>query len=254
MVILKNGEPFYQWPGIKVVGHRGNVKFAPENTIPAFETAFRLGADLVELDIRETKDGVLVIMHDESVDRTTNGTGKVADMTLAEIKNLDAGSWFGPEFKGVQVPTFKEVLQAIKGKTLPDIDFKAGSPDKLIKILKEEGLLGKVTLYSDNWDLLNDTIKLSNGFFLRPTVPNGYYGLPILINELDSPIININWEEFSEKLVRETHIAGKKSFLNVMQHDNEFGIQLMINAMPDYLQSDNLDILVPLLRAKGLHK
>jgi len=252
--ITKNDKPLYQWQGIKVVGHRGSVKFAPENTIPAFEAAIRYGADLVEMDIRETKDGELVIMHDGKVDRTTNGSGKVADLTLAEIKNLDAGSWFGSEFTGVKVPTFKEVLKIIRGRALPDIDFKAGSPDKLIKILKEEDLLGKVTLYCGNWDLLRETLMLSDGFIIRPTVPNGYSGLPVLINELNPPIVNINWEEFSEKLVRETHIAGKKSFLNVMQHDNEFAILQMINTMPDYLQSDNLDILLPILRAKGLHK
>lgn len=254
MKITKNGNPFYEWEGVIVVGHRGTRKFAPENTIPAFETAIEYGADLIEMDIRETKDGELVIMHDETVDRTTNGTGKVSELTLKEIRKLDAGSWFNPKFKGVKIPTLKEALDAIRGKALPDIDFKAGTPSKLINILRDEGLLGKITLYCGNWDLMRETMKLSEGFTIRPTVPIGYVGLPIVLNELNSPIVNINWKQFSEKLVREVHLAGRKSFVSTMQHDTEMIMLIVIATAPDYLQSDHIDILMPLLRAKGLHK
>lgn len=252
--ITKNGESFYEWPGVIVVGHRGTTKFAPENTIPAFEIAIEYGADLIEMDIRETKDGELVIMHDETVDRTTNGTGKVAEHTLKEIKELDAGSWFSPEFEGVRVPTLRGALRAIRGKALPDIDFKAGAPSKLIRVLREEGMMENITLYCGNWDLMNETLKLSDGFIIRPTVPFGYAGLPIVLQEFYPPIININWEQFSEKLVREIHVAGRKSMINTMQHDTEMIIIMTIETAPDYLQSDHIDILMPLLRARGLHK
>ena len=255
MDIKKNGKLLFTWPGIIVVGHRGTVKFAPENTIPAFQAAIQYGADLLEMDIRETKDGVLIIMHDATVDRTTDGTGKVNEKTLAEIKELDAGSWFDPKFKGTRVPTFEEVLNAINGKALPDIDFKAGTPSKLIKILKERGLLGRVTLYCGDWNLMRETVKLSpEGFLTRPTVPIGNVGLGHLLEELNPDIININWSEFSERLVRNAHIYGKKSFINIMQHDNELGMKLAIESAPDYLQSDHLDVLVPLLRSQGLHE
>lgn len=253
--IKKNGDLFFSWPGIQVVGHRGTVKFAPENTIPAFQAAIQYGADLVEMDIRETKDGVLIIMHDATVNRTTDGTGKVNEKTLEEIKELDAGSWFNPKFKGTRIPTFEEVLDAIKGKALPDIDFKAGTPSKLIEILKEKGLLGRVTLYCGDWNLMRETLKLSpDGFLTRPTVPIGDVGLGYLLEELNPDIININWSEFSERLVRNIHICGKRSFVNIMQQDNELGMQLAIESAPDYLQSDQLDILVPLLRTRGWHK
>lgn len=254
MKITQNGNPFYEWEGVIVVGHRGNVKFAPENTIPAFEIAIEYGADLLEMDIRETKDGELVIMHDETVDRTTNGTGKVSELTLREMKKFDAGSWFSPKFKGVKVPTLKEVLHAIHGKALPDIDFKAGTPSKLINILRDEGLLGKITLYCGNWDLMRETMKLSEGFTIRPTVPLGYVGLPIVLNEFNPPIVNINWQQFSEKLLREVHITGRKSFINIMQHDTEMIMLMVLETAPDYVQTDHIDILMPLLRAKGLHK
>ena len=252
--LYRDGRVFYKWEGVKVVGHRGCVKFTPENTIPAFLKGIELGADLSEMDVRETRDGQLVIMHDEKVDRTTNGTGKVADLTLAEIKSLDAGAWFAPEFKGVPVPTFREVLTAIHGKALPDIDFKSGDPKKLIAILKEFDLLGKLTLYCGDWDLMQATLSLApNGFMLRPTVP-GVKGLPIVLQKFDPQIVNIDWKEFSAALGQADHVAGKKSFLNAMQQDTDYIRRLMMNTLPDYLQSDDLDLLIPMLRKKGWHK
>lgn len=96
--------------------------------------------------------------------------------------------------------------------------------------------------------------KISTDFFFRPGLPILYGGLPSLIQELDPPIVNVDWQEFSEPLVRGIHLSGKKSFLNTMQHDTEFGMEKMIQTKPDYIQSDHLDILIPMLRARGLHK
>ena len=93
-----------------VVGHRGNSSVAPENTMPAFVSTTRSGADYFEIDIALTKDGVPVVMHDGTVDRTTDGTGAVDALTLDEIRALDAGSWFSPAYAGTKVPTFDEVL------------------------------------------------------------------------------------------------------------------------------------------------
>ena len=93
----------------KVVGHRGLIFQAPENTLAGFEACMNLRLGL-ELDIQRTKDGVLVLMHDSEVNRTTNGVGKVSEITLAELKKLDAGSWFDIRFKGEKVPTLEEFL------------------------------------------------------------------------------------------------------------------------------------------------
>jgi glycerophosphoryl diester phosphodiesterase len=252
--ITRNGQPFFRWGGIVAVGHRGTVKFAPENTMAAFNKAIELGADLLEMDIRETKDGHLVIMHDETVDRTTDGTGMVTDLTLAEIRKLDAGSWFGPQFKGERVPTLEEVLSAIRGRALPDLDFKAGTPEKLIASVREAGLLGKVTIYCGDWDLLRRTLAVSKELFARPTVPWGTTGLPVLFREMNPPIVNMDWPQFSETLVREVHLAGKKAFVNTMgANDTEVGIIQAIEAGADYLQSDQTDIMMQVLRARKLH-
>jgi glycerophosphoryl diester phosphodiesterase len=250
--VQKNDTVLYQWGGPHMVGHRGNVKFTPENTLPALDKAIELGADLVEIDVRQTSDGVLVLMHDLTVDRATDGTGPIANMTLNEVQKLDAGSWFDEKFAGTKVPTLREALNHIRGRAIPDIDFKSGSPDELIRVLDEEGFLASsLTLYSGSWDLLGMIKQKTDKLLLRPTVPFGLSGLPIVLQELNPEIININWEQFSEGLVQSVHLSGKKSFLNTMQHDTEFGMRKMIQTMPDYIQSDHLDILVPMINETG---
>tara|TARA_R110002049_G_scaffold47596_3_gene137287 strand:- start:20143 stop:20991 length:849 start_codon:yes stop_codon:yes gene_type:complete len=93
-----------------VCAHRGARESHPENTLSAFKEAVRLGAQMVEFDVRMTKDGKLIIMHDASIDRTTDGTGLVEDLTWEEVKKLDAGSWKSKEFKGERVPLLDEAL------------------------------------------------------------------------------------------------------------------------------------------------
>ncbi len=94
-----------------IVAHRGNKSVTPENTLPAFASALHSGCDGIEMDVVLTADGVPVVIHDETVDGTTNGSGHVGQMTLAEIRQLDAGSWFSPGFAGTRIPTFAEFAQ-----------------------------------------------------------------------------------------------------------------------------------------------
>ena len=94
----------------KIFAHRGSKGTHPENTLASFKEAVRVGSDGIELDVHLTKDGHLVVIHDETVDRTTNGTGEIRTLTLAEIKAMDAGSWFHNKYAGEKIPTLEEVL------------------------------------------------------------------------------------------------------------------------------------------------
>ena len=94
----------------EIIAHRGYRVVAPENTLPAFEAALAYDIDMLETDVHRTKDGYLVVIHDETVDRTTNGTGLVKELTLAEIKMLDAGSYKQPMMNNVSIPTLEELL------------------------------------------------------------------------------------------------------------------------------------------------
>lgn len=111
---------------VKTLGHRGASGHYPENTLLAVAKAFEEGAVGTEIDTRITSDGVVIAFHDATLDRTTNGTGNVIDSTLAEIQQLDAGSWLDPQFAGEKVPTLTEVLTASKGKGIIYLDIKTG--------------------------------------------------------------------------------------------------------------------------------
>ncbi len=101
-----------------IFAHRGVSSLYPENTLASFQAAVRLGVDFIELDVRRTKDGALVVIHDETLDRTTDGKGKVADLTIEEIKRYSAGRWFSEKFSGEKIPTVQEVFSLVgRGKT-----------------------------------------------------------------------------------------------------------------------------------------
>lgn len=109
------------------IAHRGASGYAPENTMAAFEKAFEMGADMLELDVQLSKDGQVVVIHDSTVERTTNGQGKVGDLTLEELQKLDAGSWYHTEFKGEIIPTLAEVLEHYGGRIGLLIEIKSPS-------------------------------------------------------------------------------------------------------------------------------
>ncbi|MEI5907997.1 glycerophosphodiester phosphodiesterase family protein [Bacillus spongiae] len=110
-IVFQNPSPF-----TKVIAHRGASGFAPENTLAAFDLAVEMKADYIELDLQMSKDGELIVIHDPSVERTTNGSGLIQDLTYEEILQFDAGSWFHQQFSGEKVPTLKEVLDRYVGE------------------------------------------------------------------------------------------------------------------------------------------
>ena len=117
------------WAGkfpVLVVGHRGFSGVAPENTVASFKKAMEIGVDMIELDVHLSKDGQVVVIHDDTLNRTTNGKRKVGSYTLNELKQLDAGSWFSSEFSGEKIPTLREVLELTRGCTTLNIELKKG--------------------------------------------------------------------------------------------------------------------------------
>lgn len=147
-------EAFYA-PGspTRVIAHRGFSGAAPENTLAAIESAIELGADMVEFDVTVSADGELVVIHDPTLKRTTNGRGMVMEKTLEELQQLDAGSWFGPEFAGEVIPTLDQVLERTNGRVLLNIEIKseaviASISAKVARLVSETGMVDKVVVSS----------------------------------------------------------------------------------------------------------
>lgn len=138
-----------------IYAHRGASGYAPENTFAAFDRAFDFRIDGIETDIRATRDGILVLLHDATVDRTTNGQGPVAELTLAQVQALDAGVRFGPEFAGARIPTLDAFLDRYGRRTHFWLEIKAeGVEMALARAVQAHGLADRAQFTSFNYESL----------------------------------------------------------------------------------------------------
>lgn len=138
---------------VGIVSHRGAAAIAPENTLAATRIAIEQGADFIEVDLQLTSDREVVLMHDPDLDRTTNGHGRVSDRTLAEVRSLDAGSWFAKSFAGEPVPTLAEFIDVIEtAPTSAMMELKGewtgADIDPVVELLREHGMTNRVVLES----------------------------------------------------------------------------------------------------------
>lgn len=161
-----------------IVAHRGDNAHYPENTLAAFESAMRQGADALELDVHLTREGELVVHHDYTLGRTVAGEGPISDYSLAELKVLDAGSWFGPAFAGERIPTLGEVMTLGRGQVRFELELKTPTErflERLFAELTDYGVEDKVELTSPHLPLLARVSALRpdlrTGIFVAPFPP-----------------------------------------------------------------------------------
>jgi len=163
-------------PHPKIVCHRGAKTFAPENTLSAIDLAIGLGFNIVEIDVRQTKDGVPVVLHDSSANRTTNGRGAIKKMNYADVCKLDAGSWFDPFFAGEPVPRLEDVLAHVKGCLEVYIEIKEAEPEILLEVAQRFDMLGDCFFWCedirvmDQLRLLNKDVRLMARRYDFPTL------------------------------------------------------------------------------------
>jgi glycerophosphoryl diester phosphodiesterase len=168
-------------PQVVIAAHRGMAAGYPENTLAAFRHSASAGFPVIEVDLRATADGHIVIMHDETVDRTTRGTGEVRRMTLAEIRSLDAGSHAGPQFAGEPVPTYPETLHALRGlgaTLILDIKQEAMLDNERVVRMAEHGEDPGVIIAARSITDLVDFRRLSPGLRTLGLVPGPESGPP----------------------------------------------------------------------------
>jgi len=158
---------------VLIIAHRGDSKVAPENTLPAFASAVKAKADLVELDYLHSADGVPVVFHDSELDRTTNacklwgGTKiKLTDKTLAELEKLDAGAWFDPKYAGTHIPRLDAALDTIQKGSMTLIERKHGDAATCVALLKDKKLLDQVVVQAFDWDYLTDCHRIAPNLVL----------------------------------------------------------------------------------------
>ncbi len=156
---------------LTVIAHRGASSYAPENTLAAFDLALQMGVHHIELDLHSTRDGHIVVLHDETVDRTTDGSGPVSSFTLAALRQLDAGSWFGAPFAGQRIPTFDEVLERYRGRLHVHAEIKGRSPSVshlTADRIHARGMKEQVTITSF------ESVRLEEIRACAPELPTGW--------------------------------------------------------------------------------
>ena len=195
------------------IGHRGNSLYAPENTVAAF-LACSNKADLVECDVRVSSDGVLVIMHDASVDRTTDGSGNVSALTLAQLKALDAGSWFSTDFIGERIPTLEETITNTLTVGIPLIEHKAGSASAYVTELQRLGVVTNVVLQSFTWSFLSAVHALEPAIELC-ALGSGTFTAANLTSIMATGARRIAWEQggVNADMLNQVHQAGLELFV-----------------------------------------
>jgi len=194
-----------------VVAHRGASAYCPENTLVSFKRAIAMGADMVELDVQLTLDGEVVVFHDENLTRCTNGKGRIADYTLAELKKLDAGIWFDKEYKGTRIPTLVEVLSLCKNKVAVNIEIKTeivaktisgGIEEKCLKIIDQGGMREHIVFSSFDPRAIRHLKEIDRTVAAAVLFERRYYGSKLpseIIELLGADAFNCSQDELSKK-------------------------------------------------------
>jgi glycerophosphoryl diester phosphodiesterase len=238
---------------VVAISHRGEHLHHPENTLPAFQAAIDAGADYFEVDVRTTTDGKLVLSHDGSVSRRTNGKGDIGKMTFDEVRALDAGVKSGPQFAGTKVPTFDEALDLARGKIGIYVDVKSASAKDLVTHIEEHGMADHVVIYvglSEGKEIqrLNPKLKVMPE---AGTAENAKH----LIERLHPQVMAFDAADFKPEIIRVVKEANAQIYVDRMgTTDAPAGWQSAIDAGADGIQTDRPAELVQYLREKGYKK
>lgn len=244
----------------QIIAHRGVPKLAPENTLSAFRKAVELGAHSIELDVHQTRDSMLVVIHDGTVDRTTNGKGRIADLTAAELRELDAGSWFGHEFTGEKIPFLEEVFSDTPDSITLLIEVKHGSEtypgieERVVRLIREKKATERVILKSFDNDVLGKLQEIAPEIprlkiivmqipFLNIIIERGLNVGDIL--DYDVQYLQVHWVGISKDFVEKAHRKGYKVFAWDV-HDEQ-RMREMIAKGVDGIETDFPDTLKRLL-------
>lgn len=227
------------------IAHRGASRIAPENTLAAFKEAIEIGVDAVELDLQGTADGQVVVIHDASLDRTTDLSGQIKDTSLETIKQADAGTWFNPKFAGESIPTLSEALVSIADNAIALLEIKDVSITKsVVRIVQNMDMVEQSVIISFHSSAIQ-TVRA-----LEPRLPTGYIIgskeniQPIQLCQqlglLGSSLLNVDHRLVTEEFIYEIRRRGITLWcwtvddIDRMRELQELGIQGITSNRPEY--------------------
>jgi len=236
---------------VYVIAHRGAHLGIPENSIAAYEEAIRLGCDFIEIDVRTTKDGQLISMHNASIDQyVTGNTGKVKDLTLTEIRKLDIGEKVGAKWRGTLIPTLEEILQVSKGKIKIYLDLKDADPTEIISMLKKYRVEDQVVWYISGF--LHKTImevKQECSACLVMPDPGNITNIERISVAYNPPVIATDMDHLSSEFVQKAHELRMLVFTDD-EKGNPEEWENMISMGTDGIQTDHPGELLEYLQSR----
>ncbi len=255
---------FYNRPEhILVAAHRAAHQDYPENSLAAINESIRLGVDIIETDLRQSKDGKFVLMHDGTVDRTTDGSGKVEDLTFAELRDLHL--MHNGKITDERIPTFEELLKATKGQVLIDVDFKIdGLPaaKKAYALIEEHTMESQILFYIyDNYPLIPMLRNLNPDIEIMPRAYSRK-GVRKIIKIKGIDIIHIDESFYNKRTMRKIVASGSRVWINALGKYDEMekekedtGFDLLLEQVySNVIQTDLPEELLSYLQERELHR
>ena len=265
---------------IVVASHRGDWRNYPENSIPAIESVIRMGVDIMELDVKMTKDSVLILMHDKTIDRMTNGKGRVCDITYDSLMTFNMRRAHNIVTDTLKVPTLREALLCCKDRILVNVDHAYPYYEQIVKLTEELGVAGQVLMKSkSSIDKVNeDTQKYGSRMLYMPVIDvNKPRGEKLFAEYLDKGVVPMAFElcwqypgEEIDECVKQVHLMGSKIWVNTiwaslcggLGNDDDAALAAQnpadvysqyINKGVSMIQTDRPEMLLNYLRSIGRH-
>lgn len=235
---------------VEITAHRGSSKDAPENTLISLDTAIENGASYAEIDVQETKDGGIVLLHDKSLERTTGVKEAVWNLTTKEIQALDAGSWFDESFAGEKIPTLEETMLYSKGRIKLNIEIKTQETDQqliseVVRLIQEQGYYRECVVTSLDYEALQAVERLD------PKIKTGYVMFVALgdLEKLNVDFYSVEESNVNEKFVTTAHTLGRE--VHVWTINSKESMEKVLELGVDNIITDNDKMLSDLVKSKN---
>jgi glycerophosphoryl diester phosphodiesterase len=229
---------------VLITGHRGASGLAPENTISAMKKAIEVGSDYSELDVQETRDGILVLLHDSSLKRTAGLEKNIWEMDYDSLSGLDVGSWYSPEFKGELIPTLEEVMDFVRGKMKLNIELKVNSheemlAERVVKTIEQKDFISGCLITSFDFESIDKVRALNADIqvgYLFSKIPKD-----IDVFKADVDLFSVRHDIVNAEFVNKSHANGKSVHVYTVNDPEEMkrliklGVNSIITDRPDIL-------------------
>jgi len=241
-----------------IIAHRGVALEAPENTLPAVQKAIELGCAMAEIDLRYTTDGAVILMHDGTLERTTNGSGRVSGASLARVRQLDASARFPSGFAATKVPTLRETIELARGKIQLYLDLKEDNPLPTARLVKELGAHSMVVFRPYTLLALKQILSVDPQF--RVLIDMGDWVqaagmMPMLKREFPTAYFSSDWRNWNQHMVNDARKLQIPTFVNVLgAEDTAENLARAVEMGFDYIQTDHPRRLLEILERRTSKK